>query len=94
MKNEYTSILFAIYSNQNEVRLSWLLEHVVSDEVNRNEVQQYISELISAKLIRLYLVEGNPYLSLTDIGKETVMITADIISNTLINQWQQGNLEI
>lgn len=94
MKNQYMEILFALYMNGSTSTMAWLTDFMMdgsgSDREKAREVKQRIGTLASAGLLRLSMRDDKVFVSLTDAGIRAALTAAEVISEQMMDEWQQA----
>ena len=94
MFSRYADTLFALYMNDGQASIGWLVDFrcgstAADREEVQLEVQRDIGMLKSAGLLTLFMTDGVAYMALTDSGDRFALIAADILSTRMVEQWQQ-----
>lgn len=97
MSHIYTDYLFTLYINCRPLPLAELLEQTGaagnSGDAAAGTPEQILAVMESKGLIQMSLVDGIPYVDLTEYGKEVSVHAADIMTTVMLSKWQQGILQ-
>lgn len=93
MQETYTEILFTLYMHGGQGTMPWLTEFLSSSPAPDSTILQHTNEgvglLAAAGFLKLTWEGDCACVALTEQGNQAALVAAELISEQMLEQWQQ-----